>query len=239
MAEILDLKIEQSSDVVHVGDDFLIYLTVRNLFDQPITSLAVSYDVPKGLLIRDEEANRKSPSGWLSSIVKALRDYMYIPSVPEPVFGKTRSIRWTVNIQPEETYTLVFPVRAGAFFPPSLKPDTYHLLFDIEFHCGSDHSQQVRTDLIVYAHRGGIFLGATLGGALGAFLQQPQTSLPGILVASLSGLALAVVFRRKANVQSLIAIEDFWGGFVIGLAGGYGGQQVLAKFLVPGGTGPK
>ena len=147
---------------------------------------------------------------------------------------------WDTHVLAGESYTITVPTRAGAFFPPSLKPDTYHLIVDIDFtYGGQEHSNQAKIDLIVYPHAGGVYLGAIMGGVVGAFLRAPSfsdQSVLKLLVGSIIGLVLAVVFRRKANVQSFIAVEDFWGGFLTGIVGSYGGQDVLGRFLVPGST---
>jgi hypothetical protein len=170
-----------------------------------------------------------------------MRNYLYTPSDQATVLGSKRSTSWQVDILPGEPYTITIPIRAGALLPAVLKPDTYHLVFEVEYiYQGLQHNQQARADLIIYPHVGGIYLGALLGGLVGIFLSNPTSSIAwpvDLLVGSVTGLVLAVVFRRKANVQTFIAVEDFWGGFLIGLVGGYGGPQVLTSYLAPGAGG--
>lgn len=240
MTEVLDIEITKSMDLIHVGDEFLLYVTIRNKFLQPIQKIGVTYDFPRGFFIwgkENQDALTKPRSRWQGF----LQDYFYLPSETPTVFGSKRCMSWSVNILPGESYNITIPLRVGSFFPSRLKPDMYHLVFDITYTTNEeDHSFQARTDLIVYPHVGGVYLGAALGGVIGTILRFPQKPTPSLLellIGSLSGFVMAIVFRRKANVQSFIAVEDFWGGFLIGIVAGYGGQQVLGSFLSPGSSG--
>lgn len=240
MAEILDIEVTKSVDIVHVGDEFLFYITIRNKFSEPISRVNISYDLPKGFHIRmkGDQTSFKRGAGWKNCIMDSLQGYFYVPNESMTVFGSRRSMGWSTNILSGESYTITLPVRAGAMFVPNLKPDTYHLIFDIEYTYGNaEHNHQAKKDLIVYPHVGSIYFGAVMGGIIGAFLRMPsltEQSILQFLIGSLSGLVLAIVFRRKTNVQSFIAVEDYWGGFLIGIVAGYGGQETLGKFLEPG-----
>jgi len=243
MAEVLDVEISKSIDVVHVGDEFLMYVTIRNKFVSPITRIGVSYDLPKGFFIRVEQddnalQNPQPAQGWSSSMAQAFQNYFYIPSLPLTVFDSKRTMSWQTDTLPGESYTITIPIRAGAFFPPALQQDTYHLMFEIKYvFDNQEHIFQAKTDLIVYPHAGNIYLGSIFGGITGAFLRTPTFSTHlalNLFLGAITGLVLAVVFRRKANVQSFIAVEDFWGGFLTGVIASYGGHDTLNRFLAPG-----
>ncbi len=238
MSQTLDVQIDCSSEIIHAGDSFLLYLTVRNTFAEAITQLSVSYGLPSGFIINrkpDKEEANVHKHQIIKGIDRLLSQSFGMREGGGPIFDTRRSMGWEVNILPEETYTITMPIRAGKMPFARLYPDTYKIFFDIQFSLGNErHSHQVRKSLIVYPSSNGVYLGAILGGAAGSYLKSPSNlavNVPLIIASSVSGFVLAIVFRRKANVQQFIAIEDFWGGFLIGVVAGYGGQELLEKFL--------
>jgi len=243
MVELIELAISQSSDIVHIGDEFLLYLKVRNPFPIPVKGVGVSYDLPKGFFIKKTEPEAAAQD-WGARVIGAIIKFFHEPNFEESVFEKKRTMSWkNVEILPNETYTITIPLRVGAFFPRYLKADTYHLVFDFTYGLGDQniaHSQQIRTDIIVYSHEGYIFAGAIAGGIIGAFIRKPSSIsldaispslIPDIILGILTGIVLIVVFKRKSNVQSFIAVEDFWGGFLVGIVGGYGGQELISRYI--------
>lgn len=181
MSEQILIDISRSVEVVHIGDEFLIYITMTNQLEKPISAAGISYDLPKGFFIRGKQpetpASDRKPSGWLGAMVDALRDFLFIPSMPYTVFGSKRSMGWGVNILPGESYTIVMPVRAGAFLPPILAPNTYRLVFDVQYQCEDlQHTIQSKLDLLVFPHPGSVYVGSILGGTAGSFLRKPTWS---------------------------------------------------------------
>jgi hypothetical protein len=94
-----------------------------------------------------------------------------------------------------------------------------------------------------------VILGGTIGGVVGSVGRSLQgaggaTAVTGIHANSTIGaLALsailsgaAVIFSaRKAEAQSFITVEDFWGGLLIGFLIGYSGTAAFAKITATSG----
>jgi hypothetical protein len=62
-------------------------------------------------------------------------------------------------------------------------------------------------------------------------------SLVGLILTPLLS-AMAVVFlARKSDTQSMVSIEDFWGGLVIGFLVGYSGTSAFERLTNMSGAG--
>ena len=45
------------------------------------------------------------------------------------------------------------------------------------------------------------------------------------------GIIVVLIFRRKRDIQSILTIEDFWGGILLGFIIGYGGKSFIEEVL--------
>ncbi len=186
---------------------------------------------------------------WFCLMFERFREYFNPPNWEETSLEKPREHNLNgVKILPNEAHIIILPFQVGAHFPRmAISADTYHLDFEVRYTIDKPdtgnpddiHFQQIPADIIIYSHMGWLFLGAMAGGIVGAFLKIQSQSQPmsffqmisDLFIGILLGLVLAVVFKRKSNVQSFISIEDAWGGFLIGIIGGYGGINLLGTYL--------
>jgi len=160
-------------------------------------------------------------------------------------------------IQPGNTvvYSLVLATRRSVFF----RPIEYNLQYSINFsfespqeqpRVGSSaevpvHTNYASQSLTIRAPIGSVMIGAIFGGLAGYLARTLQTvgQLPTgkpatnwvsflvTLAVTVILSAMAVVFlARKSETQSLVSIEDFWGGLVIGFLVGYTGTSAFESF---------
>jgi len=136
-------------------------------------------------------------------------------------------------------FRLTLQTKSEIFF----KPMQYVLRYSVNFfihppsHRDQETSQCTNTiaqKLVIRAPLRSVMLGAAVGGFIGAVVkifqsfdsveltvssQQLITVLTSVILS-----AMAVVFlARKSDTQSLVTVEDFWGGLVVGFLVGYAG----------------
>ncbi len=138
-------------------------------------------------------------------------------------------------------YSLMLQTKRELFF----RPIEYGIRYSVNFSFKpSDHdgtkigtkcTNTISQKLVIRAPLSSVMIGAGSGGFVGTFtriLQQNlDAGLPNIssnlifpVIISVTLSAIAVVFlARKADTQSIVSIEDFWGGLVIGFLVGYTG----------------
>jgi hypothetical protein len=51
------------------------------------------------------------------------------------------------------------------------------------------------------------------------------------LIAILASVAVVLGFARKSNSQSLVSVEDFWGGVLIGVSVGFAGFDQFSSLF--------
>ena len=80
-------------------------------------------------------------------------------------------------------------------------------------------------------------VGAVLGSLLGTTVSAKNLNLSftlmitKYLISIIFAFVVVVAFARKNNVQSIVSVEDFWGGLFIGFLVGYSGEDFVAKIL--------
>lgn len=142
-------------------------------------------------------------------------------------------------LQPGDTavYTIILKTKSNILFRPS----QYKLHFNVAYHSGKESKLRVNTavtNLSIRASISAIMAGALLGGFAGfiaGYISRqllsttPFTDFLSLttffaffLSLILSGIAV-VFIARKSETQSLISVEDFWGGILSGFLIGYSG----------------
>jgi hypothetical protein len=138
--------------------------------------------------------------------------------------------------------TVVYSIALAAIKKIFFRPIQYALQYSINFSFelgGIQHTNTATQQLTIRAPIVSVMSGAVVGGAAGyfaTFLQNisgtsirdilSQNWLQGVilLIVTIILSAIAVVFlARKSQTQSLVSVEDFWGGLVIGFLVGYTG----------------
>jgi uncharacterized membrane protein (DUF485 family) len=163
----------------------------------------------------------------------------------QPTPLESSSLRPGVDaLQPGNTgvFSLVLSTTKNLFF----RPVQYELQYSINygFHRGGEPStNNASQSLTIRAPISYIFAGASLGGLVGFVARFLQTSTNAssvqmmfqgwltavvtlILTVILSGMAV-VFLARKTDTQTMVSVEDFWGGLVIGFLIGYTGTAAF------------
>lgn len=157
-------------------------------------------------------------------------------------------------LQPGNTavYSLVLATKKTLFFRPIQYTLEYSINFSFDPNQSQTHTNSASQDLTIRAPITSVMAGAIMGGVAGygaKFLQEFRNGLTGInlaadwmtfaltLIVTVILSAMAVVFlARKSETQSLLSIEDFWGGLVIGFLVGYTGTSAFESFAGISGT---
>jgi hypothetical protein len=151
-------------------------------------------------------------------------------------------------LQPGNTavYSLVLATKRTLFFRPIQYTLEYSINFSFDKGRSLTYTNSASQDLTIRAPVTSVMGGAILGGVAGyvaRFLQEFSKGLKSIDLATNWAVflltlgvtvilsAMAVVFlARKSETQSLLSIEDFWGGLVIGFLVGYTGTSAFESF---------
>jgi hypothetical protein len=191
-------------------------------------------------------------SGGVQSKISRLE--MYEPT--SEVQGVGREIRLQSSLPPgaplqpssTDVYKAVLKTRKRLLFIPS----KYRLQFNVNFsfydprnpqqHVGD--TPQILTNTISHelsmrASVWSIIAGSAFGGFVGSLARSIQLhpenlsavvrDAPSMILAVvLSGVAV-IFLARKSDAQSIISVEDFWGGALIGFFVGYTGTSFFAE----------
>jgi hypothetical protein len=146
----------------------------------------------------------------------------------------------TEPLQPGNTAVsrIIIKTNNTIFFRPIQYIVQYSIRFSFD-ELGANHLNTAQQNLTIRAPIFSVMLGSIIGGTAGylaTFLQNLSNSpaidiltqdwLKSIILLILTVIlsAMSVVFlARKSETQSLVSIEDFWGGLVIGFLVGYTG----------------
>lgn len=160
-------------------------------------------------------------------------------------------------LQPGNTFVAhgVFNTNKKTFFRPIQYAIQYSVDFSFDRERTTTHTNISNQQLTIRAPIESVIQGSILGGIAGfvaSSLQKTdidslsgltfpvyllQYGLPLLLTTILS--AMAVVFlARKSETQSLVSIEDFWGGLVIGFLVGYTGTSFFSSLVTTSPVAP-
>jgi hypothetical protein len=150
----------------------------------------------------------------------------------------------TDALQPGSTaiYSLVLKTRNNLLFRPLQYQLEYSLNYSFDPSRKNVHTNKATQLLTIRAPISSVMVGAMVGGLVGHLIRvlpvlNTNASSLGDVVAKLGASiiplfvtvmlsAMAVVFvTRRAEVQTFITVEDFWGGSVIGFLVGYVGTD--------------
>jgi hypothetical protein len=148
-----------------------------------------------------------------------------------------------ITLQPGNSVVKQFRLRTKSwlFFTPLAYTFQIQVNYVMDNH---DHSATVPYQLNIRSTLSSIIFGSIAGATLGALLKSlTEPSQPGITaipivralaVAILASIAVVIAFSRKSSAQTLVSVEDFWGGAVIGFTVGYFGfDQFVDLFPKP------
>ena len=158
------------------------------------------------------------------------------------------NLRKPVGLNPGSSTVQIFTVRTRKhlFFSPS----EYNLHIEIQYTVDDSSYQDVKEhSLSITSSLSSIVFGAMIGSLMGCVVRDIFENGPILNVTKSFDLASAmgyflmwsanvilsaiavVIFRRKRDVQSILTIEDFWGGILLGFIVGYGGKSFIEGML--------
>jgi len=184
-----------------------------------------------------------------SLYVQAKGDVHFESSLRTPVAVLDSSLRPGVDaLQPGNTavYSLALTTKSSLFFRPIQYMLQYSINFSFDQARSQTHTNSASQPLTIRAPITSVMTGAVIGGIVGYMASTLQTLSQAPVGQPLVGhwtpllvtlavtvilSAMAVVFlARKSETQSLVSIEDFWGGLVIGFLVGYTGTKAFESF---------
>jgi hypothetical protein len=152
-------------------------------------------------------------------------------------------IEQLIHLQPGDSISKLFTLRTKRGL--TFRPSSHDLNILVSYRVDNvEHSQAIPYSLNVQASLPSVIIGAVVGSLFGSLASQPnifEWHWPTIVPRTLSALILSgfavIAFARKEGVQPLIAVQDFWGGLLIGFIVGYSGLQVLGDVFGPTNAG--
>jgi hypothetical protein len=180
----------------------------------------------------------------------------------QSVVSMDSSLRVGEALQPGNTvvYTLPLITTRSMLFRPIQYVFQYSINYAFDQNRPATHTNTISQPVTIRAPITSVMTGAALGGMAGYFARVLPTmsetmhtqswlnpTLALIVTVILSTVAV-VFLARKSETQSLVSIEDFWGGLVIGFLVGYTGTSAFqslaniqegASNLVPAAAPPQ
>lgn len=148
-----------------------------------------------------------------------------------------KEIEQPITLQPGDSVTKVFTLRTrhGITF----RPTSYQLNIQISYDVDKvKHSQTIPYSLNIQSSITAVIIGAAIGSLFGVLANNTsilswslETTLPKFLLALILSAFTVIAFVRKEGVQPVIAIQDIWGGLLIGFLIGYTGPQVFGSIF--------
>src|SRR6267378_1076823 len=229
----IKVAISTSSDTLGAGQDFSIFVTIRNPFEVPLVLHSIATYLPTELLDADKHL-RDLQALDIEEQMAELEDARRALGQPPTGFvpHRSRALAWLPKtLQPGNSTTRTFRIRSKKAI--WFRPAAYRLQIEVEYSIGGirnidtiEHPIQIRASLT------SLVLGAFIGGLGGWFAGHGSVAAPGAnsvvgLTVSLVMSAMAVVlFARKKEVQPIITVEDFWGGVALGFLVAYSGATL-------------
>jgi hypothetical protein len=129
-------------------------------------------------------------------------------------------------------------------------PSTYNLHIQSEYKIdGATNQDTVDYQLNIRAPLHALIIGSFIGsvsgfllrsifdqGSIQSLIENPSAStiiswIVALIGNILLGAIVVVAFARKKDAQPILAIEDFWGGVLVGVLAGYSGKSFLDQFI--------
>lgn len=255
----LDVTIAATSQ--EAGRTMTIPIVIRNSFQSAvrITSIAGPRTSDfRELTERDvREGERYTPRGlWR----KLWKDMLFVQSMSFDVKFGTRVTadgkRNSAPLQgaadervlPPHSETVAYMnigVRRWLFF----RPQRIDLNVEIGYEVDRERRSQIaQAPVDIKPPLRSMVIGAITGAVLGVIARrlalkgELQWSQAGAMALEVSGAAVmaliaSVALARKSGTQGFITVEDFYGGFVLGVLIGYAGSEYFERAILPGKAG--
>jgi hypothetical protein len=194
-------------------------------------------------IIADADLTLRNFSVARNFYIRAKGKVILDSPVKTPVVTLDSSLRPGDALQPGNTavYSLLLTTKSRLLFRPIQYSLQHSLNFSFDGARTEVHTNTANQLMTIRAPITSVMVGAIIGGMAGfgaKGLQDLQAIPPveaplawtGWLLTPILS-AMAVVFlARKSETQSMVSVEDFWGGLVIGFLVGYGGATAFEGF---------
>jgi hypothetical protein len=149
-----------------------------------------------------------------------------------------------IQLQPGDSVVRQFRLRTRSwlFFTPLAHTFQIQTRYSVD---GVDHMVTTPYEISIRANMTAAAIGSVVGSLIGVTVRSLSSSsidgtglpsLASLFVAMLASIAIVAAFARRATAQSLVSVEDFWGGIVIGVSVGYFGFATFSQVF--GSNGP-
>ncbi len=146
-----------------------------------------------------------------------------------------RSGKTPVILQPGDSVVKQFVLRAKHWL--FFRPISYNFQIQIRYAVdGKEHLDTVPFNLQIRAALTATILGSIIGSLIGTVARVlgkggGELSIGVFVLAAILGSITVVAFARKENAQTIISVEDFWGGMLIGFLVGYIGESFFREIV--------
>lgn len=249
-----DISLELGrASVIYADEKFTVYITLKNISDEPL------YIWKFGILESTElsfirgadeqkESNKIKPSG--RSFIRVTEEKEFTDNEIDELFThdflkdsylkliKDKGfVPW--ELLPGEAFSECFSGKTQQYI--FFRPDKYKLTLFVEY----SNNQKVFfretkiEEVDILASFKAIMYGAIIGGFLGTVVRMFIFShfilhigiLFEIIGAIILSMLAVIALARKSGVQTLITIQDFWGGIFVGFLIGYSGKTFFDNLI--------
>lgn len=141
-----------------------------------------------------------------------------------------------LKLSPGESHADSFFGRTHKFL--TFRPDKYLLMLWVDYSTEKDEFiREVQVESVdVLASIKSIVIGAIIGGLMGATVRifsKPYDvrTLVELLGSVILSVLAVIALSRKTGAQTLITIQDFWGGILVGFLVGYSGKTFFEQLM--------
>lgn len=250
----LDISLELGrASVIYADEKFTVYITLKNISDEPL------YIWNFGILestelsfIRGADEHEKSykikPSGrsyrrvteekeFTNDEIEQLFTHDFLKDSYYKLIKDKGYVPW--ELLSGEAFSECFSGKTQKYL--FFRPDKYKLTLFVEY----SNKQKIFfretkiEEVDILASFQAIMFGAIIGGFLGTvvriFIFSPFildiSSLFEIVGAVILSVLAVIALARKSGVQTLITIQDFWGGVFVGFLIGYSGKTFFDNLV--------
>lgn len=199
-------------------------------------------------IITEEDVNRISNSIRSGKNSKEQFEGEMFKLLNEKMAHLKKNLEQSVILQPGNSSVYVFTLRTNKalFFVPSAY--TLHLQIQYEVD-GAINQDVIDYSFFIGSSLNSMIYGSVIGSIMGYLVKdifQDKTMISIIssfnFISALSytlflganvilGIITVILFSRKKDVQPILAIEDFWGGVLLGFIVGYGGKSFIEQIF--------
>lgn len=238
----LKYSVETATPQLVAGRNTSVFLLITNPYDVSVEIISAETKIPAGFRrVTQSDGFLRRTFANEFEVVSGQPLHQDTPATEGKGTDADRSAPGDpVCLCPGNTTIREFNVKTAETY--MFSPATYSLNAEIQYRMDNMVNRDVfRYQLSIRPPLKAIICGGVCGAVLGGILRaitevENEISIEGnvwlnIVVGMLVASVLVVAFARKKDAQPFITVEDFWGGFFIGVVAGYTGKSMLAPVL--------